>query len=74
MTERKGVLFSMAVPKRKVSKSRRDSRRAQTFRLEAPNLSPCPNCRTLRLPHRVCPNCGYYQGRLVIQKEAEAAE
>lgn len=64
----------MAVPKRKVSKSRRDSRRAQTYRLEAPNLSPCPNCKSPRLPHRVCPTCGYYQGRPVIQQEAEAAQ
>ncbi len=63
----------MAVPKRKTSKARRDSRRAQTYKLVAPNLSPCPNCRSPRIPHRVCPTCGYYQGRQVIQQE-EAAQ
>ncbi|MBP2019256.1 large subunit ribosomal protein L32 [Symbiobacterium terraclitae] len=64
----------MAVPKKKVSKSRRDSRRAHNFRLVAPNLIPCPNCKAPTLPHRVCPTCGYYQGRQVINKEAEAAQ
>ncbi len=63
----------MAVPKRKTSKARRDSRRAPTYKLVAPNLSPCPNCRSPRIPHRVCPTCGYYQGRQVIQQE-EAAQ
>jgi large subunit ribosomal protein L32 len=62
----------MAVPKKKKSKSRRDMRRAHTFRLEAPNLSPCPNCKALVLPHRVCPNCGTYQGRDYNKAEAAA--
>lgn len=63
----------MAVPKKKVSKSRRDSRRAHNFRLEAPNLSICPNCKAPTMPHRVCPTCGQYQGRQVINMETEAA-
>lgn len=62
----------MAVPKKKVSQSRRDSRRAHNFRLEAPNLSVCPNCKSATLPHHVCPTCGQYQGRQVIVVEAEA--
>lgn len=64
----------MAVPKKKVSKSRRDSRRAHNFRLTAPNLSICPNCKAPTLPHRVCPTCGQYQGRQVIDVEAKAAQ
>jgi len=64
----------MAVPKKKMSKARRDSRRAHNFRLVAPNLIPCPNCKAPTLPHRVCPTCGYYQGRQVINKETEAAQ
>jgi len=64
----------MAVPKRRMSKSRRDSRRAHNFRLVAPSLSICPNCKSPMMPHRVCPNCGYYQGRQVVNKETEAAQ
>jgi len=62
----------VAVPKKKVSKARRDTRRAHNFRLVAPNLVPCPNCGALMMPHRVCQNCGQYQGRQVINMEAEA--
>jgi large subunit ribosomal protein L32 len=63
----------MAVPKKKVSRSRRDSRRAHNFRVVAPNLIPCPTCKAPILPHHVCDNCGQYQGRQVLNVEAEAA-
>lgn len=56
------------LPKRKVSKSRRDRRRAHDA-LKARNLVPCPNCGEMRLPHTVCPNCGHYKGREVISEE-----
>lgn len=56
----------MAVPKRKVSKARRDKRRRQVWKLETPALSRCTNCGELKAPHRVCGNCGYYKGREVI--------
>ncbi|MCI5945781.1 MAG: 50S ribosomal protein L32 [Oscillospiraceae bacterium] len=60
----------MAVPKRKVSKARRDSRRSAVWKLEAPALSRCTHCGELTSPHKVCKNCGYYKGREVISKEA----
>lgn len=59
----------MAVPKKKKSKARRDARRAN-WKLEVPNLSECPQCKQPRLPHRVCPNCGYYNGTQVVAVEA----
>ena len=59
----------MAVPKRKVSKARRDSRRSAVWKLEAPALSRCTHCGELTSPHKVCKNCGYYKGREVISKE-----
>ena len=60
----------MAVPKRKVSKARRDSRRSAVWKLEAPALSRCTHCGELTSPHKVCKNFGYYKGREVISKEA----
>jgi large subunit ribosomal protein L32 len=56
----------MAVPKKRKSKSRRDSRRANHDRRTAPVLSPCPSCEELMLSHRVCPACGKYKGRQIV--------
>lgn len=63
----------MAVPKGKVSKARRDKRRSSVWKLTAPALVKCSKCGALRMPHRMCPECGYYNGRQVktIQAEAE---
>lgn len=58
----------MAVPKRKMSKARRDKRRTHDV-LKAPGLVECPNCHELRQPHRVCPHCGHYRGREVVAVE-----
>ncbi|MDA8066560.1 MAG: 50S ribosomal protein L32 [Thermaerobacter sp.] len=60
----------MAVPKRKLSKSRRDKRRAN-WKLTAPTLVHCPRCREWMVPHQVCPTCGHYAGREVIKLEAK---
>lgn len=57
-------------PKRKISKGRRDRRRAHDA-LKARNLTSCSNCGSLRLPHTVCSNCGHYQGREVIEIDKE---
>ena len=57
----------MAVPKCKVSKSRRDIRRSHVWKLEAPNLVVCSNCGEYHLSHRVCKACGMYNGRQVLK-------
>lgn len=59
----------MAVPKRKVSKARRDQRRAANFKLDAPNLVECPHCHELMASHTVCKSCGYYGDVQVINME-----
>ncbi|HKJ68774.1 MAG TPA: 50S ribosomal protein L32 [bacterium] len=59
----------MALPKRKSSKARRNKRRTH-WTLKAPNVVECRQCHQPKLPHRACPNCGYYKGRPVyIPKE-----
>jgi len=60
----------MAVPKRKMSKARRDKRRAN-WKLTVPGFVACPQCHELRMPHRVCPECGHYNGKVVIKAKAE---
>jgi large subunit ribosomal protein L32 len=57
----------MAVPKRRKSRSKRDMRRAHwVASLAVPTLVVCPNCGEAKVPHRICPSCGYYNGRQII--------
>lgn len=51
----------MAVPKKKLSRARRDRRRAHTA-ISKLNLVPCPRCHELKRPHHVCPHCGTFRG------------
>jgi large subunit ribosomal protein L32 len=60
----------MAVPKRRTSRSRRDQRRAHDA-LAIPPRSLCPQCKEAKLPHRVCPHCGTYRGREVVQTDED---
>ena len=49
----------MAVPKTKVSKSRRGQRRSHDA-ITAAGYQTCPSCGELKQPHHVCPHCGAY--------------
>jgi large subunit ribosomal protein L32 len=40
---------------------------ARTTRSRPPTLVVCPECKTLKPPHRVCPECGSYDGKQVIE-------
>ena len=57
----------MAHPKRKISKSRRDKRRTH-YKASAHTLSVCSNCNSPVQYHRVCNDCGYYKGKLAVEK------
>ncbi len=60
----------MAVPKGKQSKSRTNKRFAN-YKAAMPTLVECPHCHEMKVPHRVCKNCGFYNGKEVVaQKEA----
>ncbi|MBP3415123.1 MAG: 50S ribosomal protein L32 [Clostridia bacterium] len=59
----------MAVPKRKTSKARRDSRRSSVWKLDAPTLIKCSHCGELKRPHRLCGNCGFYKDREIVKKD-----
>ncbi|MFQ5499336.1 MAG: 50S ribosomal protein L32 [Candidatus Zixiibacteriota bacterium] len=60
----------MALPKRRHSSARGRKRRTN-WKLSPPNVVDCPHCHQARLPHHICPHCGYYDGRQVLTvKEA----
>ena len=52
----------MAVPQRRISKTRKRMRRTH-FKLEVSGLITCPNCGEMIKSHHVCPKCGYYAGK-----------
>jgi len=73
----------VAVPKRRTSKTQKRKRRTH-YVLDAPNVPKsqkvraegarstrffCSNCNQPKEPHAVCPNCGYYRGRPMIEVE-----
>lgn len=62
-----------ALPKKRVS-SRRQGNRRQHHRITPPNLSRCPQCHQLHMTHRVCPNCGTYRGRQVLEVGSKRGE
>ena len=58
----------MAVPKRKHSNSRSGKRRSHDA-LKAKQLQPCPRCGNMTPSHVVCPNCGHYMGRELVETD-----
>ena len=37
---------------------------------QLPEDFKCPQCGELKMPHRICPACGYYKGKEIVKKEA----
>ncbi|MBV7328884.1 50S ribosomal protein L32 [Chloroflexi bacterium TSY] len=58
------------LPKRKISKGRRNRRRAHDA-IGVPKLVECDNCSERMVPHRVCPSCGHYKGREIFTIEED---
>lgn len=56
----------MAVPKRKMSRSRTRHRRSNWLRLAKPTYATCKRCKSPIRPHTVCQECGYYAGRQIV--------
>ena len=54
-------------PKGKISKGRRDKRRAQSWKISTATLIKCPSCQELTLPHKVCKSCGNYKRVEVVK-------
>lgn len=59
-----------ANPKQRISHKHRHDRRSHDH-IKPLHLVDCPQCHNPRLPHHVCPVCGTYRGRQVLQIKAE---
>ena len=60
----------MAVPFRRTSKTAKRKRRTH-FKLNLPGMVICPNCGEMKLSHRVCKECGTYNGKTVLVEKEE---
>ena len=59
----------MAVPKSKITRSRRGMRRSHDA-LKGSAFTECPSCGEQMRPHHVCASCGSYKGREVVELDA----
>jgi len=58
----------MPVPKKRTSQSKKGMRRSHDH-LSAPAYSECTQCHEIKRPHHVCPHCGYYKDKEVLEVE-----
>lgn len=59
----------MPVPKHKTAKTKSRMRKANGYyKMDTPAMSTCPNCNAMKVPHRVCDTCGFYNGKQIITK------
>ena len=56
----------MPLPKTRHSKTRGRKRRTH-WKISSSNLSKCPQCKEAKPAHHICPVCGYYKGKQVIE-------
>ena len=56
----------MPLPKRRHSNQRTRLRRTH-YKLDVPTISKCSNCNEPVMYHHVCPSCGFYRGKKVIE-------
>lgn len=60
----------MPVPKRKVSKSRRDKRQANKG-IKPKAIALCSHCQSPLMPHTACSDCGFYKGKKVLATKSD---
>jgi len=65
----------VATPKKRTSVSRKGLRRAgQHHKLYRKFPQACTNCGDSALPHHVCPTCGHYKGKQVVEIKVKTEE
>ena len=56
----------MPLPKRQHSKQRSRKRRTH-WKIKVASLGKCPQCGKPIISHRICPFCGSYKGKQVVE-------
>jgi len=59
-------------PKKRIPHAAQGERRSH-LALKAQNLVPCPQCKSPKPSHQVCPHCGTFRGRQVLKIKAKRA-
>jgi len=62
----------MAVPKYRTSRSKGRMRRNHWRKASPITVAECPHCHEIRLPHRACSHCGYYNGMEIVAQAKDA--
>lgn len=62
----------MANPKKKHTRMRTGMRRASNWRIESTSLSKCTQCNSPKLSHQICPQCGFYNGELILPRKVKS--
>ena len=57
---------TMAVPKRRTSKRKKRARNTHKI-APAIVMQACPKCGSMKRPHRVCQECGFYAGKQRVE-------
>ncbi|MBN2073684.1 MAG: 50S ribosomal protein L32 [Actinobacteria bacterium] len=61
----------MAVPKGKTTRMKRDKRRTHDV-LKKVSIVQCTRCHSMKIAHRVCQECGYYNNIEIIPVEEKS--
>jgi len=60
----------MAVPRNRSSNAKKNSRSSHSA-LKPKSSSKCSNCGKTKMPHRICPYCGFYANKVVISQKSQ---
>ena len=61
----------MGVQQHRHSKARVRRSRAVAMKMEAPKFLRCTKCQEFKMPHRLCPSCGYYNKKVTVEIKKE---